>query len=363
LRFTRALGHANVRCAIAEQIHNLKNGVPMKRILPALTLAIAASFPVLLVAPVFSQNDDATLRNLIDAAPKLRLQRTEFTLDPPLLLSSPSVNRQVSCVAVDQKGNVYLLQRGVTDPIIVADPSGKMLASWGHGPFKIPHSIRIDPAGNVWTTDAESSMIYKFTSQGKKLLEINVGGQPAVPPSRRNPLGVGGVVIAGQFIGTTDIAFASNGHVYVSDGYGNARVLEYDASGHKVREWGRPGTGPGEFHLPHGIAIGTDGNVYIADRENGRVQWFTPEGKYLGEWRYGGTVFSLVFGHNNDLYLGVRPKTAPTGAEGWVVKVDAKTGKVLGSVESAMHLIALAPDGSLLAGTSAGGVLTFRPSK
>lgn len=333
----------------------------MKRILPTLILVMAASFPVLLTAPVFSQNDDTALRNLIDAAPKLRLQRTEFPLNPPLL-SSPSGDHLVSCVAVDQKRNVYVLQRGVTDPITVADPSGKVLASWGHDLFKIPHSIRIDPAGNVWTTDAESSMIYKFTSQGKKLLEINVGGQPVVPP-RRNPPGGGGAVIAGQFIGTTDIAFASNGHLYVSDGYGNARVLEYDSSGQKVREWGKRGIGPGEFQLPHGIAIGTDGNVYVADRENGRVQWFTPEGKYLGEWKYGGRVFSLVFGHNNDLYLGVRPKAAPSTSEGWVVKVDAKTGKVLGSVESPMHLIALAPDGALLAGTSAGGVLIFRLSK
>lgn len=331
----------------------------MKRILPTLILAIA-SFPVLPIAPVFSQNDDTTLRHLIGAAPKLPVQRTEFTLDPPLL-SSSSGDRLVSCVAVDQKRNVYILQRGVTDPITVADPSGKVLASWGHDLFKIPHSIRIDPAGNVWTTDAESSMIYKFTPQGKKLLEISVGGQPT-PPSRRNPPS-GGAAIAGQFIGTTDIAFAGNGHLYISDGYGNARVLEYDASGQKVREWGKRGTGPGEFQLPHGIAIGTDGNVYVADRENGRVQWFTPEGKYLGEWKYGGRVFSLVFGRNHELYLGVRPKSAPSTSEGWVVKVDAKTGKVLGSVESPMHLIALAPDGSLLAGTSAGGVLIFKSSK
>ena len=90
---------------------------------------------------------------------------------------------------------------------------GRILRTWGKGLYKIPHSIRVDPAGNVWTTDAASSMVYKFSREGKKLVEISVGGLPVAPRS--------------EFCGTTDIAFASGGRIFISDGYANARILEY----------------------------------------------------------------------------------------------------------------------------------------
>lgn len=327
--------------------------------------ALCASLILLvLAAPAFPHQDESTwFRQLIDAAPRLPLQRTELALTPPLVASSPSHDRQISSVAVDPQGHVYMLQRGVTKPVVVADRNGTVLRSWGEGLFKIPHSVRIDPAGNVWAIDAQSSMVYKFTPDGTKLLEISVGGQPAIPPPVRVPRAEGSPVLAGQFVGTTDIAFAANGDLYVSDGYGNARVIHFDKNGRKIREWGTPGSGPGQFQLLHGIAIGADGNVYVADRENGRVQWFTPDGKYLGEWKSGGRVFSLAFSPTNDLYLAVRSKDAPLGSEGWLVKVDPKTGKLLGAVASSVHSVAVAADGTLFSGTTAGRVLVFRPAR
>src|SRR5262249_27118564 len=156
---------------------------------------------------------------------------------------------------------------------------GRVLRSWGKGLYKIPHSIRVDPQGNIWTTDAASSLVLKFTPQGKKLLEIAVGGQPAHPAS--------------PFCGTTDIAFGPDGRMFVSDGSATASILEYTADGRRVREWGTPGTGPGQFHLPHGIAVDENGIVYVADRENGRIQRFDLEGHYLGEWSNLGKTFSL----------------------------------------------------------------------
>src|SRR5579884_2750524 len=140
----------------------------------------------------------------------------------------------VSWVASDKNGLIYLLQRGdKADPVVVVDKNGKVVRSWGKGMYTMPHAIRIDPQGNVWTTDAASSMVYKFSPEGKKLMQIEVGGQPT--PCR------------GNFCSTTDIAFAPNGHLYISDGYANARILEYTADGKKVREWGEPGNGPGQF--------------------------------------------------------------------------------------------------------------------
>src|SRR5262249_19076485 len=161
--------------------------------------------------------------------PRLQLERTELAIDAP----APGwALGMVSSVAVDRKGTIYLLQRGdAADPVVVVNREGRVLRSWGKGLYKIPHSIRLDPAGHVWTVDAASSVVLEFTPEGKKLLEIQVGGQPASP---RSP-----------FCGTTDIAFAPNGRLLISDGYANARILEYTAEGKRVREWGTAGTGLG----------------------------------------------------------------------------------------------------------------------
>ena len=159
--------------------------------------------------------------------------------------------------------------------------------------FKIPHGIRLDPEGNVWTVDAHTSMVYKFTPEGQQLLAIRVGD---VPDPCRN------------FCGATDVAFAQNGHVLVSDGYRNARIIEYDAGGSKVREWGKHGSGPGEFQVVHAIAVGPQGHVYVADRENGRTWWFDLQGQFLGQWTYGGQLFTVAFSHAGDLYVSTHPR-------------------------------------------------------
>jgi len=96
-----------------------------------------------------AQNEDAKLLDVIVAAPKLNLQRAEFGFQPSLVATSTEVLRSVSCVAVDRRGYVFVIQRGVPNPIIVADPAGKVVASWGANLFKIPHTIRVDPEGNV----------------------------------------------------------------------------------------------------------------------------------------------------------------------------------------------------------------------
>jgi hypothetical protein len=121
----------------------------------------------------------------------------------------------------------------------------------------------------------------------------------------------------------------------------------------------RAGLAPGEFDLPHAIAVAPNG-LYIADRENGRVQRFTSDGRYLGMWEYGGRLFSVAFGTQDDLYLTVRSKLSPADADGWLVRVDKNTGRVLGRIESPVHLISSAPDGSIFIGTNNGGVLVFK---
>ena len=200
----------------------------------------------------------------------------------------------------------------------------------------MPHAIRIDPDGNVWTTDAASSKVIKFTPDGRKLMEIAVGGQPV--PCRNN------------FCGTTDIAFARNGHLFIADGYANARILEYTGDGQKVREWGTPGTGPGQFRLPHSIQIDEDGILYVADRENGRVQRFTQDGAYLGEWAAFGKTFGLK-ADAGTMWLATQQRNEPNLSPGWLLKIDRKSGAVLGYVEvTGVHGMDAMSNGELLVG-------------
>lgn len=275
---------------------------------------------------------------LLKTASKLPLSRTEFGV--------PATLEMVSSVAVDPRGSIYLLQRGdKADPVIVADSKGRIIHSWGKGLYKIPHSIRVDPQGNVWTTDAGSSLVIEYSPLGKKLLEIKVE-LPANPRS--------------AFCGTTDIAFAPNGHLFIADGYGNARILEYTREGKRVRNWGSPGTGPGQFNLPHGIAIDENGVIYVADRENGRIQKFDLNGKFLGEWVGFGKTFSLDL-RGSAIWIGTQRRKEPNGSPGWLMKLDRQTGKLLGYVESTgHHSIAVTRDEELWTGTRPDKVLWFR---
>ncbi|HKI02653.1 MAG TPA: peptidyl-alpha-hydroxyglycine alpha-amidating lyase family protein [Thermoanaerobaculia bacterium] len=273
---------------------------------------------------------EQSLRAAVAAAPRLTALAASAITVPGVELG------MVSWVASAKDGTVYLLQRGdKADPVIAIDRAGKMLRSWGKNRYVMPHAIRVDPQGNVWTTDAASSHVTKYSSTGQVLLDIEIGGQPS--PCRNN------------FCGTTDIAFAANGHLFISDGYANARILEYSADGKKLAEWGTPGSGPGQFVLPHSIQIDPAGLVYVADRENGRVQRFDQKGKYVDEWVYGKT-----FGLKADggfMWLATQPLQQPNLSPGWLLKVDTRTGRIAGWAPSAgNHGMDVTASGDLLLG-------------
>jgi hypothetical protein len=280
----------------------------------------------------------ADLRTRIEQSPKLPFNGVLVANHSPAIGWESGF---VSWVAVDGKGLIYELQRGdKADPVLVVNRDGKVLRSWGKGDYKIPHSIRIDPKGNVWTVDAAWSVIIKYSPLGEKLMTITVGEQPDT---------------GSAFNGATDIAFGPNGHLFVTDGYGNARVLEYTPDGKRVRQWGKPGTGPGEFHLPHAIQIDEEGTIYVADRENGRIQKFDLGGKFLGEFPRLGRIYSLKLA-GNVLWAGMQPFNQPPGSPGgWLVKFDPKTGKMMGHLdvpeERALHSVEQMPSGEPLTTT------------
>lgn len=177
----------------------------------------------------------------------------------------------VAGIAVDRNDNVYLFNRG-DHPIIVLDRHGSIIRTWGQGVFSRPHGIHLGHDGYVYCTDDGDHTVRKFTAEGVALLEIGISGQASTPMSGR------------PFNRCTHTALSPSGDIYVSDGYGNAHVHLYSADGRHLRTWGGPGSEPGQFNLPHNICCDENGWVYVADRENNRVQIFDGHGQFETQW-------------------------------------------------------------------------------
>lgn len=173
----------------------------------------------------------------------------------------------VAGVAVDAKDQVYLFNRG-QHPVVVLDRTGTFKTSWGHGLFANAHGAHIGADQCIYLTDNGNHTVRKFTLDGKLLLSLGTENKPAP-------------FMSGQpFCRCTHTALSPSGEIYVSDGYNNAAVHKYDPDGRLLLSWGKPGTGPAEFNLPHNICCDADGWVYVADRENHRVQIFDGNGRY-----------------------------------------------------------------------------------
>jgi hypothetical protein len=173
---------------------------------------------------------------------------------------------------VDSKDNVYVFNRGA-HPVIVFDRDGGFLRSWGEDiGFVNAHGAATGPDDMLYLTDDFGAAVRKCTPQGNVVLTIGTPGKPA-PRFSGDP-----------FNRCTHTALSPQGDIYVSDGYQNARVHKYAPDGKPLFSWGEPGTGPGQFNLVHNIACDDDGLVYVADRENHRVQVFDGNGKYQTEW-------------------------------------------------------------------------------
>jgi DNA-binding beta-propeller fold protein YncE len=177
----------------------------------------------------------------------------------------------VAAVAVDRRDQVYVFHRR-EHPLIVFDRDGNYLRSWGDGIFHRPHGIHLGPDDTLYLTDDGDHTVRKCTLDGKVLLTIGVPGEPA-PFMSGEP-----------FRRCTHTALSPRGEIYVSDGYGNARVHKYAADGRRLSSWGEPGSEPGQFNLPHNIACDADGWVYVADRENHRIQVFDGDGRFETQW-------------------------------------------------------------------------------
>jgi streptogramin lyase len=194
----------------------------------------------------------------------------------------------MSSVALGPDGNIWTFNRGMI-PIQVYTPQGKLVKSWGAGMFKNPHSIRFDSAGRLWIIDTLSHTVRHFSLDGRVLMTLGTLDQPGEDQTHMNQ--------------PNDVAFALNGDLYVSDGYGNDRIVVFDKNGKFVRSWGKLGTGQGELSQPHSIAIDSKGRVYVADRNNARIQIFDLKGKFLAEWKNIITPWHLVITKSDEIYV------------------------------------------------------------
>jgi DNA-binding beta-propeller fold protein YncE len=191
-------------------------------------------------------------------------------------------------VTVDSRDRVYCFSRSKDHPVLVFDRGGNYLSSWGAGLFAFPHTIRVTRDDNLWLVDRDHAQMMLFTTDGKLLRSIGVKGfrsDTGVAPENNKSDAWREVKHGGPpFNLPTDIDVAPSGEMFVTDGYGNARVHKFAPDGTLQFSWGEPGTGPGQFNLPHGVWIDRKGRVLVADRENDRVQVFDQQGRLLKIW-------------------------------------------------------------------------------
>lgn len=231
--------------------------------------------------------------------------------------------REVAGVATDSRGRVYVYNRG-DHPMMVFDRAGNFLESWGEGLVVRAHGITIGPNDMVYCTEDMGHVVRIFTAHGELLKTLGTPGAPsdtgATSMDYRSIRRA-----AGPFHYPTNLSFGLDGDFYVADGYGNARIHRYGPEGNLRYSWGEAGSGPGQFGIPHGIATDQAGRLYVADRENDRIQVFSPEGKFVREiggiarpcevcFDVSGNLYVAELGYRAGMWSGVNPPTpAATG--------------------------------------------------
>jgi len=237
---------------------------------------------------------------------------------------------EVSAVAVDSHDNVLVLQRGGrkwpedgkfdTTPIPVSTVfvfdgrNGRLLKKWGENALALPHSITVDHEDNIWIADVALHQVFKFSRDGKLMMQLGERGSAGDDNKHFNE--------------PSDVAIAPDGSIFVSDGYGNARIVKFGPDGKFLLSWGTKGKEPGQFDLPHGLTIDGD-RVFVVDRRNRRVQIFDLQGRFVAQWK--GPPFAAI-------------QEIATGSDhlAYVVQMGPET------LPDTTGVLVLRPDGSLI---------------
>jgi DNA-binding beta-propeller fold protein YncE len=246
-------------------------------------------------------------------------------------------------VDIDRQGNVWVANRGRW-PVMEFDKSGKMLQAWPHdavvvteGTGKGTHGLKVDVNGNIWLGDVDGSINFKFSPEGRLLMTL--GNRQGSPNGNASKTG---------FNRPTNFWPLANGNMLISDGYGNSRVTEFTNDGRYVRQFGTPGKGDGQFTLPHGVTMDSQGRIYVADRGNSRMQVFDHAGKFLAKWTDIGQPWDVYYAsQENVVYAcdGQNDRITKISLDGKVLGELAHFGKAPGDLDFA-HAIAVSPDGA-----------------
>jgi streptogramin lyase len=248
-------------------------------------------------------------------------------------------------VDVDSKGHIWVAERcganscadSKLDPIFEFDASGKLLHNFGGGIFVFPHGIGVDKDGNVWVTDGrgiegKGHQVVKFSPEGKVLMTLGKAG------------------VAGNGADTfdmpSDVAVAPNGDIFVADGHGgtsNNRIVKFSKDGKYIKEWGKKGTGPGEFDIPHALAFDSKGRLFVGDRNNNRIQIFDQDGNYIDQWPQFSRPSGIFIDKHDVIYVADSESVSVSkNHDGWKrgIRVgSAKTGEVTAFIPDPVEVI------------------------
>jgi sugar lactone lactonase YvrE len=289
-------------------------------------------FVVLLGASVLAQRPSDPALLVPETAPEL-----DYVVAPTAVTLPAGVTMGATAsVAFDANGHLFVLTRG-DKTFFEFNPDGSFIRSFGDKLFTRSHGLRIDRDGNLWATDVGGHIVVKMTRDGQPLLTIGTKGE------------------AGEWNEATgshklnqpnDVVLAGNGDVFVAQGHtpgaeGDARVLKFDKNDKFIKSWGGKGSGPGQFQVAHGIAIDAKGLVWVADRENQRIQLFDQDGKFVREVKYKGLPCSLDIGRQY-MYMvnGFAGQVLRLDLNGKVLAAMGKPGKGPGEFGEA-HMIAV----------------------
>ena len=231
-------------------------------------------------------------------------------------------------------GTIYVVHRCFENscagrpepPILKFDRSGVLLKSWGVGTFVFPHGLHVDAQGSVWVTDAQSKdgkghQVFKYDANGALLMTIGTAGVQSAGDD-------------GKLFQPTDVATAPNGDIFITEGHvigsGINRVSKWSKGGTRLMSWGKTGSGPGEFNVPHAIALDSRGRVFVGDRANNRIQIFDQSGRFLDEWTQFGRPSGIAITKDDTIYVADSESWGPD-EPGWKKGIrvgNAKDGSV-----------------------------------
>ena len=303
---------------------------------------------ILLSTSVVAQRPSDPALLVPEDAPEL-----DYVVAPmPVTLPDGMTMGAAASVAFDAKGHLFVLTRG-DKTFFEFNPDGTFVRAFGDKLFTRSHGLRIDSEGNLWATDVGGHVVVKLNREGQTLLTIGTRGEAgewneAAGSRKLNQ--------------PNDVVIAANGDVFVAQGHtpgaaGDARVLKFDKTGKFIKSWGGKGSGPGQFQVAHGIAIDAKGLVWVADRENQRIQLFQQDGTFVREIKYKGLPCGFDIGREH-IYMvnGFAGQLLRLDLNGKVLAAIGRPGKGPGEFGEA-HMIAVSPRGEIFVADSVNAAL------